>query len=153
MKQTNISGLEQLRILLGAGLQPMGIAQALEIELVEVEEGRAVFAGTPGAHVCGPLGIVQGGYAATLLESAIGCAVHSRLVDGQACTTLELKVAYHVALTAAAGRVFAEGKVVSVGKRVDFAEGRVVDAGGTLYASASATLLIHEQRASSLDPP
>src|ERR1700758_1742933 len=79
MRKVDISGLEELRILLGAHLQPMGIAQALKIDLVEVEEGRAVFAGTPGAHVCKPRGIVHGGYAATLLESAIGCAVHSRL--------------------------------------------------------------------------
>ncbi|HZR35264.1 MAG TPA: PaaI family thioesterase [Nevskia sp.] len=153
MSATGISGLEQLRILLGADLRPMGIAQALQIDLVEVEEGRAVFAGTPGAHVCRPQGLVHAGYAATLLESAIGCAVHSLLGAGQGCTTLELKIAYHRALTPATGRVRAEGKVVSMGKRVAFAEGRILDAGGTLYASASSTLLLLEQRAGAFEPP
>jgi len=151
MSKIDTSGLEELRTLLGADLQPMGIAQALKIDLVEVEEGRAVFAGTPGAHVCKPSGIVHGGYAATLLESAIGCAVHSRLNGGQACTTLELKITYHAALTSTAGRVLAEGRVVSIGKQVAFSEGRVTDECGKLYATASSTLLILDQRASVLD--
>jgi acyl-coenzyme A thioesterase PaaI-like protein len=59
MSKVDMSGLEELRILLGADLQPMGIAEVLKIDLVEVEEGRAVFAGTPGAHVSKPLGIVH----------------------------------------------------------------------------------------------
>ena len=151
MSKVDTSGLEELRTLLGANLQPMGIAEALKIDLVEVEEGRAVFAGTPGAHVYKPLGVVHGGYAATLLESAIGCAVHSRLNGGQGCTTLELKVAHHAALTSTTGRVLAEGKVVSIGKRVAFAEGKITDACGNLYATASSTLLILEQRAGALD--
>lgn len=146
-----MSGLEELRILLGADLQPMGIAAVLKIDLVEVEEGRAVFAGTPGAHVSKPLGIVHGGYAATLLESAIGCAVHSCLNGGQCCTTIELKVAYHATLTSSAGRVLAEGRVLSIGKQVAFAEGRLTDACGKLYATASSTSLIHGQRANALD--
>ncbi len=62
-------GLEQLRIWLAAGFQPMGIGETLKIELVEVEEGRAVFAGTPGNHVYNPVGTVNGGYTATLLDS------------------------------------------------------------------------------------
>jgi len=72
-----------------------GILVALDFEFVEVEAGRAVFAGTPGEHAYNPIGAVHGGYAATLLDSACACAVNSRLTTSQACTTLELKVAYH----------------------------------------------------------
>jgi len=140
-----VSGLEQLRIWLAAGFQPMGMGETLKINLVEVEKGRAVFEGTPGAHVHNPVGIVHGGYAATLLDSAMGCAVHSYLKAGWSYTTLELKVAYQRALTSAAGRVLAEAKVVSMGKRVAFAEGRVTDARGRLYATATSTLLILER--------
>jgi uncharacterized protein (TIGR00369 family) len=109
-------------------------------------EGHSVFEGTPDNHVCNPLGTVHGGYAATLLDSAIGCAVHSSLSGGQGYTTLELKVAYYQALTSTTGRVRAEGKVVSIGKRVAFAEGRITDASGELYATATSTLLIFEQK-------
>ena len=145
MTATNTSGLKQLRAWLEAGRQPP-IGQTLKISLVEVEEGRTVFEGTPGLHVYNPLGIVHGGYAATLLDSAVGCAVHSRLSGGQGYTTLELKVAYHRALTSTIGPVRAEGKVVSIGKRVAFAEGRITDTHGKIYATATSTLLIFEQK-------
>jgi uncharacterized protein (TIGR00369 family) len=140
------NGLEQLRIWLEAGLQPMGIGETLKISLCEVEEGRAVFEGTPGVHVYNPLGIVHGGYAAALLDSAVGCAVHSRLASGKGYSTLELKIAYHRPLTSTTGPVRAEGQVVSIGKRVAFAEGRITDARGTLYATATSTLLILDQK-------
>jgi uncharacterized protein (TIGR00369 family) len=139
------SGLEQLRAWLAAGRRPP-IAETLKIALVEVSEGRAVFAGTPGVHAYNPLGIVHGGYAATLLDSACGCAVHASLNGEQAYTTLELKVAYHRPLRSTTGLVRAEGKVVSVGKRVAFAEGRLTDAAGQLYASATSTLLVFERQ-------
>jgi uncharacterized protein (TIGR00369 family) len=92
------------------------------------------------------LGIVHGGYAATLLDSACGCAVHSSLNGHQSYTTLELKVAYHHALTSTTGPVRAEGKVVSIGRRVAFAEGRITDAAGRLYASATSTLLVFDRK-------
>jgi uncharacterized protein (TIGR00369 family) len=92
------------------------------------------------------LGIVHGGYAATLLDSACGCAVHSSLNGQQSYTTLELKVAFHHALTSTTGLVRAEGKVVSIGRRVAFAEGRITDAAGRLYASATSTLLVFERK-------
>src|SRR5687767_15938730 len=73
-----LDGLAQLRALIAAGRKP-GIAHSLQFELVEVDRGRAVFAGTPGEHAYNPLGTVHGGYAATLLDSACGCAVHSKI--------------------------------------------------------------------------
>ena len=88
--------------------------------------------------------MVHGGYAATLLDSACGCAAHSALRAGQRYTTLELKVAYHKAMTDKTGPVRAEGKVLSIGRRAAFAEARLVDSAGTLYASATSTLLVFE---------
>src|SRR5207253_6191366 len=111
-----LDGLSQLRELMASGRKP-GIAVALHFDLVEVESGRAVFAGTPGEHAYNPIGTVHGGYAATLLDSACGCAVHSRLSASQAYTTLELKVAYHKAITRNTGLLRAEGRVVSFGRR------------------------------------
>jgi uncharacterized protein (TIGR00369 family) len=144
-ESSDASGLEQLRAWIAAKRQPP-IAATLKINLVEVSEGRAIFEGTPGTHAYNPLGVVHGGYAATLLDSACGCAVHSSLNGQQSYTTLELKVAYHYALTSTTGPVRAEGKVVSIGKRVAFAEGRITDAAGRLYASATSTLLVFERK-------
>lgn len=139
------SGLEQLQAWIAGGRQPP-IGETLKMSLVEVSEGRAVFAATPGAHAYNPIGAVHGGYAATLLDSACGCAVHSALSSEQAYTTLELKVAYHRGLTDSTGPVRAEGKVVSIGKRVAFAEARLTDEAGRLYASATSTLLVFERK-------
>jgi uncharacterized protein (TIGR00369 family) len=143
--QGRLSGLEVLRALISGGRRAP-IAQTLDFDLVEVEEGRAVFRGTPGPHAYNPIGVVHGGYAATLLDSACGCAVHASLDARQAYTTLELKVAFHRALTSDTGPVQAEGKVLTIGKRVAFAEGRLTDAKGRLLASATSTLLVYELR-------
>ncbi len=136
-----LSGLAQLQALMAAGLMP-GIGKSLDFTLVEIEEGRAVFEGTPGLHVYNPLGTVHGGYAASLLDSACGCAAHSRLAAGQSYTTLELKISYHRAMTAETGKVRAEGKLLSFGRRAAFAEARLTDGSGRLYASATSTLLV-----------
>ena len=136
-----LTGLEQLRALMESGRRP-GIADSLDFALTEVDVGRAVFEGTPGQHAYNPIGMVHGGYAATLLDSACGCAVHSRLSVGHAYTTLELKVAYHKALTNQTGPLRAEGVVLTMGRRVAFAEATLIDAGGRLHASATSTLLV-----------
>ena len=136
-----LDGLSQLRALMASGRKP-GILVALDFEFVEVEAGKAVFAGTPGEHAYNPIGAVHGGYAATLLDSACGCAVHSRLTAAQAYTTLELKVAYHKPVTKDTGLLRAEGRLLSFGQRVAFAEARLTDARGKLYASATSTLLV-----------
>jgi uncharacterized protein (TIGR00369 family) len=138
-----LSGLEQLRRMIAAGKRP-GIAVSLDFALVEVEAGRAVFAGTPGLHAYNPIGMVHGGYAATLLDSACGCAVHASLSATQSYTTLELKVAYHKALSTTTGPVRAVGQVISLGRRVAFSEAKLTDVAGKLYASATSTLLIIE---------
>jgi uncharacterized protein (TIGR00369 family) len=137
----NLPGIEQLRMLMATGRRPP-IAETLDFDLVELGDGIAVFAGRPGPKVYNPIGSVHGGYAATLLDSACGCAAHTKLAAGQAYTTLELKVAYHKAMTAQTGLIRAEGKVISFGRRAAFAEARIIDADGRLYASATSTLLI-----------
>jgi uncharacterized protein (TIGR00369 family) len=136
-----MSGLEQLRALIAGGRRP-GIADSLDFNLVEVERGFAAFEGVPGQHAYNPIGMVHGGYAATLLDSACGCAAHASLEAGQGYTTLEIKVAYHKALTDKVGKVRAEARVLSIGKRVAFTEGKLVDAAGTVYATATSTLLV-----------
>ncbi len=136
-----LDGLSQLRALMASGRKP-GIMVALDFDFVEVESGKAVFAGLPGEHAFNPIGTVHGGYAAALLDSACGCAVHSRLTALQAYTTLELKVSYHRPVTKQTGLLRAEGLVLSFGRRVAFAEAKLTDAHGKLYASATSTLLV-----------
>jgi uncharacterized protein (TIGR00369 family) len=146
------SGLEQLRAMIETA-QRAPIAETLGFDLTQVEAGRAVFVGRPGTRAYNPIGTVHGGYAAALLDSACGCAVHSRLSATQAYTTLELKVAYHRAMTADTGTVRAEGTVLSIGRRVAFAEAKLVDSDGQLYASATSTLLVFERLTSAPPSP
>jgi len=134
------TGLEQMRALMNAARAPMG--ETLGFRLVEVEEGRAVFESTPGPHLYNPIGMVHGGYAATLLDSACGSAVHSKCSATQGHTTIELKVAYHRPITDKTGPLRAEGKVLNMGRRVAFSEATLKDAAGKLYASATSTLLV-----------
>lgn len=142
-----MSGLEQLRAVFDPQRpeRAPGIGKTLGFTLVEIEEGRVVFGGHPDESVYNPIGTVHGGYAATLLDSAVGCAVHSMLKAGQGYTTLELKVAYHRPMTKDTGPVRAEGKAVQVGRRAAFAEGRLTDLQGRLYATATSTLLVFER--------
>jgi uncharacterized protein (TIGR00369 family) len=139
-----LTGLEILQKMIALGGRPP-IGDTLDFTLVQVEAGRAVFEGVPGVHAYNPMGIVHGGYAATLLDSACGCAVHTRLDATQAYTTLELKVAYHKAMTSETGKVRAEGRVLTFGRRVAYSEATLKDESGRLYASATSTLLIMER--------
>ncbi|WP_259467655.1 PaaI family thioesterase [Sphingomonas sp. PP-F2F-G114-C0414] len=136
-----LDGHDQLAALMAANVHPP-IHETLDIVLVELERGRVVFEGSPSRKVYNPIGSVHGGYAATLLDSACGAAVHSSRPAGQGFTTLELKVSYHRALSEASGPVRAEGKMISLGRRAAFSEARLLDAQGRLCASATSTLLI-----------
>ncbi|HXO66335.1 MAG TPA: PaaI family thioesterase [Steroidobacteraceae bacterium] len=142
---TGLDGLEQLKALMQSQRKP-GILCSLDFDFVEVEAGRAVFAGRPGEHAYNPLGTVHGGYAATLLDSACGCAVHSQLTAAQAYTTLDLSVCYHRAITSETGLLRAEGRVRSLGRRVAFAEAQLTGSDGRLYASATSTLLVFDRK-------
>lgn len=139
----HLSGLEILRGIFLEGRFPRPpIGQTLDFQGVEVEKGRVVFAGTPDLRHYNPIGVVHGGYAATLLDSCMGCAVHSALEAGQGYTTLELKVNYVRAMTVNTGRVRAEGKIINVGRQVATAEGRIVGDDGKLYAHGTTTCLV-----------
>jgi uncharacterized protein (TIGR00369 family) len=139
-----LNGLDQLRAFMASGQRP-GIGDALDFDLVDVAEGFAAFEGVPGVHAYNPMGVVHGGYFATLLDSACGCAVHSRLSAQQAYTSVELKIAFHKAMTRDTGLVRAEGRVRSMGRRVAFAEASLLDADGRLYGSATSTLLVFDR--------
>ncbi|MBT1076940.1 PaaI family thioesterase [Geobacter grbiciae] len=119
-----------------------GIGETLDIRLIEVDDGRVMFEATPDVHLYNPLGTVHGGFAATMLDFACGYAVLSKMVPGQAFTTLELKVAYHKAMTKDTGTVRAEGRIVTFGRRAAFTEARLTDMAGKLYASATSSLLV-----------
>jgi uncharacterized protein (TIGR00369 family) len=139
-----VTGLEQLRAMIAAGGRPP-IGDTLDFSLTEAGDGWAVFEGTPGRHAYNPIGTIHGGYAATLLDSACGCAAHSKLSASQGYTTLELKVAYHKAMTDKTGPVRAEGRVISFGRRAAFTEATIKDAAGRIYATATSTLLVFER--------
>jgi len=131
-----MTGLETMRAILAGEHPGAPIAELLGFEPVEVEEGRALFAAVPGPHHYNPIGSVHGGLAATLLDSAMGCAVHTTLAARVGYTTLELKINFTRPITSETGRVLCEGRVVHRGGRVATAEGR-------LYVEASEKLLAH----------
>jgi uncharacterized protein (TIGR00369 family) len=138
----SLSGLELLTEMAAGRLPGPPIMETLDFRLVEVEQGRAVFEGTPGLKHYNPLGTVHGGYSATLLDSCMGCAVHSTLPKGQTYTTLEFKVSLIRAMTADTGPVRAEGRIISAGRRIATAEGRLTDGKGRLLAHATTTCLV-----------
>lgn len=109
---------------------------------LEWEPGRFLFQGTPDTRHYNPLGSVHGGYAATLLDSCMGCAVHTCLQPGQGYTTMDLRVSYVRAITADTGPLRAEGKVVHVGRSTALAEGRLYDVDDRLYAVGSTTCMV-----------
>ena len=121
------------------------MGRTVGFELVEVERGRVVFEGKPDQSVYNPMGAVHGGYAATLLDSACGIAALTRLSADQKFSTLEIKVAYHKAIDEQTGEVRAVGTLMSMGRRIAYAEARLTDVAGRLLASATSTLMIVSQ--------
>jgi uncharacterized protein (TIGR00369 family) len=137
----HFTGLEQLKVMMTNDLRP-GIGDTLGIRLIEVEEGRVVLEATPELHLYNPIGTVHGGFAATMLDFACGYAVLSKLTPGMRFSTLELKVAYHKAMTTDTGLIRAEGTTVTMGRRAAFTNARLVDVHDCLYASATSSLLV-----------
>lgn len=136
------SGLDALRAMIASGESVAPIMKTMNCALVEVDQGRAVFALTPAEYHYNPVGVVHGGVAATLLDSAMGISIQSSLPAGTTFTTLEMKVTYIRAMTLTTGPVRAEGTLVHLGRRMAVAEGRITDSAGKLYATASTTCLI-----------
>jgi len=136
------SGLEFLSRIFRGDLPAIPIGETIGMVTIVAERGRIVFQGTPEGRFYNPIGSVHGGFLATMLDSAVGCAVHTVLEQGMGYTTLELKVNYLRALTEDVGPVRAEGRVVHTSRQIGLAEGSVVDSAGRLYAHATTTCLI-----------
>jgi uncharacterized protein (TIGR00369 family) len=140
----NRSGMQVFEAIFAGELPSPPIGETLDFLPVHIERGLAIFQGKPQPRHYNPLGSVHGGWFATLLDSAVGCAVHSSLPAGRAYTTLELKLNIVRALSEAVPLVRAEGKVIHVGRQVATAEGRMIGPDGKLYAHASTTCLVFD---------
>jgi len=139
-----LGGLDLLQAMIRGEVPDPPITRTLDFYLLEVERGRAVFQGEPKFAHYNPIGSVHGGWHATLLDSAMACAVHTLVEPGAGYTTLEFKVHCVRPLTAKTGPVRAEGRIVASGKRTATAEGRLVDAEGRLYSHGTTTCLFVE---------
>lgn len=138
----SLSGLAQIQRLLAGETPAPPISATLEFSLIEAGEGFATFEGTPGDWAYNPLGTVHGGWVSTILDSALGCAVHTILAPGQGYTTATLEVKFLRALTATTGRVRAEGRVIHAGKRTAVSEARLLDPAGKVLALGTSTCVI-----------
>jgi len=138
------TGLEIFQAMISGELPAPPITRTLGFNLAEVASGRVVFQGRPAFDYYNPLGTVHGGWYATLLDSAVACAVHSTLPAGKTYTTLELKINMVRALTEKVPLVRAEGKIIHAGRQVATAEGRLFGPDGSLYAHATTTCLIFD---------
>jgi uncharacterized protein (TIGR00369 family) len=139
---TSYDGLGFLRAIIDGTLPQPPIAELVGFQLGEAEHGRAAFEGVPEFRHYNPIGTVHGGFAATLLDSALGCSIFSTLKKGDTWTTLELKINYVRAMTVDTGPVRAEGRVIHRGRTVATSEGDLKDRAGKLYAHASTTCMI-----------
>ena len=142
----DLSGLDYLLGIAEGRIPPAPIAVLLGMSIVAVEPGQVTFGLDVGEHLYNPIGSVHGGVFCTLLDSAMGCAVHSSLDCGQAYATLELKVNMVKALTLNTPSVTATGQVISAGRRVVTASGQITGPDGALYAHATTTCLVFEPR-------
>ena len=137
-----LSGLAYMHELIAGRIPMPPVMQLLGYRLTQVGEGLAVFECEPGEQHYNPIGVVHGGLAMTLLDSAMGCSVHTRLAAGTGYTTLETKVNLVRAITAKTGPIRATGKVIHLGGKTATAEGRLEDAAGKLYAHGTTTCII-----------
>ena len=140
----SMAGIDFLRAMFDGRLPAPPIMQNIEPFDYSVEPGVVSFYSTPGFRHYNPIGSVHGGYAATLLDSAMGLAVHSMLPAGQGYTTLEFKISFIRGMTKDSGAVRSEGRILNVGRRAATAEARTTDAKGRLLAHATTTCLVFE---------
>jgi uncharacterized protein (TIGR00369 family) len=143
-QQKEMSGVEFVRGLAEGTLPLNMMAQTLGYDIAEAEAGRVVVTADPKEIHLNPAGTVHGGLAATMLDSAMGLAIHSTLDRGVSSTTLEFKMSFVRPITPDTGLIRAEGTVISRGRRVGTAEGRVTDRGGRLLVHGTTTCLIFE---------
>jgi uncharacterized protein (TIGR00369 family) len=139
-----MSGMETMQAMLRGELPYPPMAKTLDFNLMEVEPGKAVFQGTPGPAHLNPMGTIHGGWYATLLDSALGCAVHTMMPAGRGYTTAELSVNLVRAINGKVPRVRAEGKVIHCGRQLATAEARLFGPDGTLFAHGTTTCLVFD---------
>ena len=143
-RRNEMSGLDFVRGLVDGTLPLNTIAQTLGYDVSEAESGRVVVTAEPGGSHLNPAGTVHGGFAATLLDSCMGLAVQSTLEKGVGQTTLEFKISLLRPITPETGAIKAEGIVLTRGRRVGTAEGRITDNQGRLLAHGTTTCLIFQ---------
>ena len=136
------SGLETMEAIRDGVLPPPPIAMLMQFDIRSLEEGRVEFGCTLDESVYNPIGVVHGGLVCTLLDTVVGCAVHTTLPAGVAYTSIELKVNYLRPVTATSGELTAHGWVTKPGRRVAFADGDVRDRNGTVLATATGSCLV-----------
>lgn len=141
------TGMQMMQGILNGSLPQPPISSTLDFLLIEAGAGRAVFQGTPGPQFLNPTGTVHGGWYATLLDSAMGCAVGTMMPVGRGYTTAELSVNLVRAVSTKVQRVRAEGRVLHCGRQLATAEARLVGPDGTLYAHGTTTCLVFEMPA------
>jgi uncharacterized protein (TIGR00369 family) len=141
-----MSGLEFFRQIMAGRLPPPALVELLGLRIVEVSEGRVVFAGTAEERVYNGMGVAHGGWAATLLDSALGSAINTMMPAGRSFTTLELKINYTRPLRREVGEVRCEATVIHVGNRTATSQARIIDAGGKIYAHGTTTCILVEPR-------
>lgn len=137
-----LTGIELFQKLMNGELPGAPIAELMNMWIFEAEPGRVVFAARPEKKHYNPIGSVHGGFAGTMLDSCMSCAVQSMLPKGMGYTTLEYKVSLVRGISDKTGTVYAEGNAIQVGSRVGTAEGRILDAGGKILATGTTTCLI-----------
>ena len=147
-----LSGLQYFKRMVAGEVPPPPMLALLGIRLIEAEEGRVVFTGTVAPEHYNGMGVAHGGYAATLLDSALGCCINTLMPPGKRFTTLELKVNLTRPLTHGVGPVFCEAKVVHLGGRTATSEGRIVDGHGKLYAHGTTTCIVVDAPRGPLEP-
>jgi len=140
-----MSGKEALQAMIDGHLPPPPIAKVLSFRLVEVGDGFAAFEGEANSQLLNPLGTVHGSWAMALIDSATGCACHSLLPAGTGYTTVETKVNFSRPILPDTGRVRAEGKVVSKGRRIISAQALVTGPDGKVLAHGTSTIIVLEQ--------
>jgi uncharacterized protein (TIGR00369 family) len=140
------SGMEMMQAMLRGDIPYAAIAHTLDFLVIEIGDGTATFQGTPLPRHFNPMGTVHGGWFATLLDSALGCAVHTKMPPGRGYTTAELSVNIVRALTPKVQRVRAIGRVIHCGRQLATADAQLIGPDGTLYAHATTTCLVFDMK-------
>jgi len=139
---SGLGGLEAMRAMIAGNVPPPPIAMLMNIRIVEADEGSVVFEGQPGEEHYNPIGLVHGGFALTILDSALGCAIHTTLPAGAKYATTDVQVRFVRGLNKDTGRVRCEARVQHVGRTIGIAEGTLVDSTGKLLATGTTACAI-----------